>query len=242
MSMPRVAMSSGGNAMVVWAESTTVPPLYALRASYRDAGAGVWSVTPETVATPPQPIVELRAAMDGAGQAGVVWSSANAVEWARRVAGVWTVPETLVSAAGAGPQIAADTPGSFLVTWLQIGSAVDGGNTIEAYLLPPDGSVYQKSWEAGTNVPASASLSPDGSLAVLAWLDEADGNVYAAHLTAPTEWSAPLLVSSGSAMYSAAWGMSVSLAAGPGQSATAAWLSVADIYGRVNLFASSFRP
>lgn len=250
VSLPRLAVGGNGAAMIAWTEGTVGTPAgYALRASYRATGAA-WGA-PETVTTQSSPIGAPRCALTGSGEAAVVWSQDYGVRWARRSV-TWSAPTDLVSAPGRlyagtgpfaayGPDIAANVAGDFLITWLE-SDVLANGNSAEAELVPAAAQASHASWLAGTTVPPSVALSPDGSLGTVAWLDENDYNTYAVNLDPAVGWGAPLLLSSGAARYNAVWGTGVSLAAGPNQQAATVWLGVAGINGKVNILASSYAP
>lgn len=250
ISLPRLSVSPGGAAVAVWAEQMAgAPTSYSVRASYMPSGS-TWGA-PETVATQTTPVAYLRSTVDGTGQAAVVWNDGYSVQWTRRH-GAWNSPETLVSAPGRvyagtgpyaayGPNIASDALGNLLVTWLE-SDVLANARTIEAELIPAAGTRSHSFWPTGAGVEPSVSMSPDGSLGTLAWLDEDDYNAYAVSYTPAAGWGPPLLMSSGAAQYAAVWGTGASLATGPNQAATAIWLSVAGINGQIKILASSYLP
>ena len=249
MSLPRLSVGPSGAAEAVWAEPLAgTPTSYAVRASFNPAG-GIWGA-PETVATQATPVAYLRSTVDGNGQAAVVWNNGYSVQLAQRN-GAWSSPETLVSAPGRvyagsgpyaayGPSVASDGPGNVLVSWLE--SDVAGGKTIEAEVIPATGTRSHVFWPTGAGVEPNLSMSPDGSLGMLAWLDEDDSNAYAVSFTPGVGWGQPLLMSSGAAQYAAVWGTGASIAAGPNRSATAVWLSVAGINAQIQILASGYLP
>jgi hypothetical protein len=250
ISLPRLSVSPSGAAAAVWAEPMAgATTSYAVRASYRPAGS-TWGAA-ETVATQTTPVAYLRSTVDGNGQAAVVWNNGYSVQLAQRNA-AWSSPETLLSAPGRvyagtgpyaayGPSIASDGLGNVLVTWLEI-DVLASAKSIEAELIPAAATRSHASWPTGAGVEPSVSLSPDGSLGMLAWLDEDDSNTYAVGFTPGAGWGQPLLMSSGAAQYAAVWGTGTALAAGPNQSATAVWLSVAGMYGQIQILASGYLP
>lgn len=244
-SLPQLAVGANGAAIVAWTEQTAVSPApaYAVKTAYRPAG-GAWGA-PETAIAQPAPVNYLSATVDGAGQAAVIVDNNPGVQWARRTAAGWGVAESLVAANAAGPSITSSGAGNYLITWLNMDPA---GSTIEAEVIAASGTRSHAFWPVTTSVPPRAALSPDGSLATIAWADEAD--IYAISATPdpttgwnqPTWGQTPLLLSSGTAQYSAVWGMGVALAAGPGQSATAVWLSVAGTNYQIKTLGSSYVP
>ena len=250
MSLPRLSVGPTGAAVAVWSERLAgTTPSYAVRASSLSLGS-TWGA-PETVATQATPIAYLRSTVDGNAQAAVVWDHDYGVEWARRGGG-WTIPEALSSAPGRvyagtgpyaayGPDIVSDGLGNVLITWLE-NDMLANGTSVEAELVLSAAAASHTSWPASTSVPPSVAMSSDGSLGMVAWLDEGDANTYAVSLTPSAGWSQAVVMSSGAAQYSAVWGTGVSLAAGENQRAAAAWLSVAGLYGEVSILGSSYQP
>ncbi len=249
-SLPQLAVGANGAAIVAWTEQTAVSPTpYAVKAAYRSAD-GIWGTgMPETAIAQKAPVNYLSATVDGAGQAAVIVDNNPGVQWARRTAaGTWAA-ESLVAANAAGPSITSSAAGDYLITWLNMDPAV---STIEAEVIAASGTRSHVFWSVTPSVPPRAALSPDGLLATIAWADDNEYNTYAVSATPnpdrnvgwdqPTWGQTPLLLSSGTAQYSAVWGMGVALAAGPGQSATAVWLSVAGTNYQIKILGSSYVP
>ncbi|MGE0593964.1 MAG: hypothetical protein AB7G23_15915 [Vicinamibacterales bacterium] len=236
---PRLAVGTSGHASLVWQETvTTAPSLYALRSAERSPTGEGWVVEDVSLTTQAHRMWSLRTAIDPEGTTVAVWDDGSTLELARRVGGTWGAPTILAPAQSGGPELAVDEAGRVLVSWLEFGLGPDGSNLIEARLFAPDGAPTASTWSVGTQVAPSAALAADGS-GVLAWLDETDFNIYAATLLPDGQWSPPQVVSTGPALSRAAWGMRVAVSAAPGHQASAAWLSVAGLYGQLKVFASS---
>lgn len=252
ISLPRLSVGPSGNAVAVWEEKLADNPdtPYAIRASSLPAGTTTWGM-PETVTTQATSAAYLGAAVGGNGQTAIVWDNSYGAQWARGAAGVWTAPQALVSAADRtysgtgpyaayGPRIATDIAGDFLVTWLESDIST-GESTIEAEYSAATGASSHMSWPTGAAVPPNVALSADGSGGMIAWLDQNDYNTYAASFNpASLAWGQPLLLSKGTAQYSAVWGTGVSLACGPNQSASAVWLSVSGTNYQVKFLGSTY--
>jgi len=253
ISLPSLSVAATGAAVAVWQEKTAdaINP-FAIRAAYKVATGSAWSGVEEVSRPAAQPGA-LQAAIDGNGQAAAAWDDSYAVRWARRANGAW-VSESLVSAPGrtysstgpyavyAGPNLAADALGNFLVGWLE-NDVAGAGLSVQAQLRRADGGVDSAAWAVGGsgNSPR-VTASPDGSLATVAWIDDGDANAYAASFTPGQGWGQPLLLSVGATRYTAAWGTGVALAGGPNASASAVWLGVYNTNAGIKILASSYRP
>jgi hypothetical protein len=236
----QLAVGASGDAVVVWAENQSLPaPLGSVNASFLGAASEAWTPT-EVVAALPAPVGHLRAAVDGAGRATAIWNDSAAIDIASRDAGGWSAPSVLFAGAVSGPEIVADASGRLVIAWIHVGGAPDGTNTVEARVVEPSGLATDTAWTAGANNSPALAVTADGN-AVVSWLDELDANVYAA-TTAPGDvWDAPVQLSTGVTQYAAAWGTTVSVAAGPGTRAHAAWLGIVGTNGQVQILAAT-RP
>ena len=254
ISLPSLSVAATGAAVAVWQEKTTdAANPFAIRAAYRPAAGGNWGGV-EEVFQQAAPFSTLQAAIDGGGQAAAAWNNNYAVQWARRAGGAW-VAETLASAPGrvysgtgpyavyAGPDLAADSQGNFLVGWLE-NDVAGAGLTVQAQLQRANGGgVDGAAWAVGgSGSSPRVTTSPDGSLATVAWIDDGDANAYAAGFTPGQGWGQPLLLSAGASQYTAAWGTGVALAGGPNAAASAVWLGVYNTNAGIKILGSTYRP
>lgn len=160
-----------------------------------------------------------------------------------------SAPDRSYSATGPytayGPTIASDGFGNFLVTWLE-NDILSGNATIEAEFLSMGELSSHMSWPTGAAVPPSVAMCVDGILGTIAWLDQNDNNVYAVSvnydMASNVTWGQPLLVSKGTAQYSAVWGTGVSLANGFNSNSTAVWLSASGANYQIKILGSTYQP
>ncbi|NTV86391.1 MAG: hypothetical protein HGA21_06585 [Burkholderiaceae bacterium] len=197
----------------------------------QEAGAA-WGPVEEITAQNAQSWT-LRCALDANGQAAMVWDNSYTARLARRSPRLgWGAPETLTSAPGRNygatgpyaayaPDLAADDQGGLLVTWLE--SDVTAGLwTIKAQMHRADGQIQSTSLSSVQQAVASrphAPLSPDGSLGMVAWVDNGDSMAYSASYTPAGGWAPPLTLGA------ALWDTEVMLGSGPGANAGAIWMT-----------------
>jgi hypothetical protein len=208
-----VAINDAGAILAVWQEGVAGNPT-AVRAALRPAG-GTWGAA-ETVSLPnghatwnPKP------GLDAAGNAAVGYLDGYSMVVARRpAAGGWATP-VLVSGNQSVyyPAFAMSAAGDMLAAW----EVLDANNV---------GSIWQSTAPAGSgfgaatrlSAPAdssnwpSASYASDGSVALVAWVDNASNTSRAA------TWSAGAWRRT--ALGAGWWGGVVSVGAGAGQLAT----------------------
>jgi hypothetical protein len=117
-------------------------------------------------------------------------------------------------------EIAADDQGDLLIAW---GQSAATGTTVEAQLHQIDGQIISASWLG--NPAAQVSMSADGSLGVVGWVDDNDYSVHTANFTqvpgANPVWQAQPDTVLGSAL----WGSEIALSAASGGHASALWLT-----------------
>ncbi|HMV54184.1 MAG TPA: hypothetical protein PLX20_05945 [Rhodocyclaceae bacterium] len=184
-----LAVGSNGAAIVAWQEKVDATTV-ALRSRHA-ASPGVWDDTIDDVATLAALSSAVRGAVDGLGQAALTWDSSYGIQWARRTARTgWSIPENLVSAPGNlygwsgpfaahAPDIALDTAGNVLLSWLETEYAT-GIWAVQAKTLMTDGREIQSSIEADSLSYPHVAYAPDGTFASLAWVNNFDGIAYAA--------------------------------------------------------------
>ena len=123
----RVALDAGGRATVVWTRydgsTTTVQ-------SRTKAAGGAWALFILPLSAPGQNATTPQIAVDGSGNATVVWSrsngSNNIVQATTRVGtGAWSAPMDLSAVGGSAysPQIAVDPQGDATVVWKRLNGA-----------------------------------------------------------------------------------------------------------------------
>ena len=253
ISLSSLSVGATGAAVAVWQEkmaNTTNP--FVVRAVYKPAMGSTWGSVEEVFQQSAQ-FFTLHAALDGNGQAAAAWDNNYAVQWAQRSNGAW-VSEMLVSAPGrvysgtgpytvsAGPDLAADAQGNFLVGWLE-NDVAGAGLSIKAQVHQANGGgVASASWAGGGGVSPRVTMSPDGSLAMVGWIDDSDANAYTASFMPGQGWGQPLLLSTGASQYTAVGGTGVALAGGPNASASAVWLSVYNTNAGIKIRGSTYRP
>ncbi|HEY3421443.1 MAG TPA: hypothetical protein VGK23_12905 [Methanomassiliicoccales archaeon] len=125
---PQIAMSSNGNAMVVWVQndSDSHPSAYAAGFS-----GGVW-MTPKLLECGTGDVWSPQVAMDSCGNAMVVWSQLDSLShmsvYARHFSsGAWGEVTLLANAAGdvQSPKVAMDGNGNAMVVWSQTWWSID---------------------------------------------------------------------------------------------------------------------
>ncbi len=244
-----------GHAVLAWQErqSAGTGGIFKIRAVYRDS-TGVWNQV-EDVASPSAQIWRLRSGMDGSGLATLVWDNNYSVQLSRRIAinasVPWSSAETLASVPGTQygasgpftaytPDLAVNTAGDVLVGWLE-NDVSTGLWTIEAQLLSATGVVESSSsWpvdpQTGSAYP-SVTMSQDGSIGSIAWVDNGTGNANAAtFLTPASGWSQPLVIGTG------LWDSQIALGSGLNAKASAIWLTNTATEFKYKYMGSSYLP
>ncbi|MGZ8190845.1 MAG: hypothetical protein ACXWTS_06395 [Methylococcaceae bacterium] len=229
LSKPSMSVGFAGHAVLAWQEQLTAAAgaSYKICAVFSDnAPAGSWNA-PEDVSTLTNPTWTLRTAIDGVGNSALVWDENYSIEWARRSCNAicaWN-GQTLVSASADhsimafSPDIAVDAQGNFLLAWGKVSSA---GNTIEARLHQVDGQVMT-AWWYGNSDPR-VSMSPDGSVGLVGWIDDNDYSAHTASFTStqnqPVIWTQQPEVLLGQAV----WGSQIALGTADAGHASTIWL------------------
>jgi hypothetical protein len=232
ISYPCLAVGAAGDGLLVWQEKTTSSIFpYLIRGTSQAAGAA-WGPVEEISAQNTQSWT-LRCGNDANGQSAMVWDDGYTALLARRsIQRGWSAPEPLASAPGRyygptgpysayAPDLAVDNQGDLLVTWLE-NDVTAGVWTIEAQLHRVDGQIQSTTLPSIQQAVASrphASLSPDGSLGMVAWVDNGDSMAYSASYTPAGGWAQPL------ALGAALWDTDVMLGTGPGGNASAIWMT-----------------
>lgn len=198
--VPQIAIDSSGDAVAVWLRSNGANPI--VQTASRPAG-GSWSA-PENLSTAGQEATVPQVAMDGAGDAVVVWVRSNGsnkiVQAASRGAGggVWSAPVDLseVGQDAGNPQVAIDPAGDAVAVW----ERSNGANTIiQAARRPSGGSwtVATDLSEPGLSATATqVAIDPEGE-AVAVWNRVSGANTIIQSSSAPAggSWSPALDIS-----------------------------------------------
>lgn len=233
LSYPCLAVGAAGDGLLAWQEKTTTASTfpYLIHAMSQAVGAA-WGPVEEITAQNAQSWT-LRCANDANGQAAMVWDDGYTTLLARRSPQLgWGTPVALTSAPGRyygstgpyaaySPDLAVDNQGDLLVTWLE-NDVTAGLWTIEAQLHRVDGQIQSTSLSSIQQAVASrphATLSPDGSLGMVAWVDNGDSTAYSASYTPAGGWAQPLTLGA------ALWDTEVMLGSGPGANASTVWLT-----------------
>ncbi len=170
--LPDLAVNETGTAVVVWPQATTFGgSSYQILSATRPAG-GSWSA-----ATAVSPVIPQgnspRVALDGSGNATVVWEQNATVNAATRPAGgAWGSPTTIESASLVGPDSAvSDATGNVTAAWA-VSDPTNGSVSVHAATRPV-GSTWGAPASLGTCASTCAphlAASRDGSIAVVGWL------------------------------------------------------------------------
>lgn len=214
--LPELAHNAAGDALVVWQEGVMGNPS-AIVAAQRAAG-GAWEA-PRTVSAPtalatwnPKPV------LDAAGHAAVGYlDGTRMVVVTRPAAGAWSAP-TVVSGNQAVyyPSLAMNGAGDLLAAWLALDPSTGVGSVWQA------SAPATRPWTPPARLSArsdnaawpSAAFAADGSVAVVAWTDDATNTTRAA-IGQAGAWSRQSLGAGW-------WGSQVPVAAGGGVAA-AGW-------------------
>lgn len=245
VSYATLAVGAGGAAVAAWQEKVAgTTPAFAIHSRY-SSGAGVWDAAQEVAALPAQTWT-LRAAVDGIGQAALVWDNSYSVQWSRRTSRVsWSTPEILASAAGnqygvAGPfaaytpDVASDTAGNFVFAWLENDYAT-GIWTVQSRLMQKDGQVLSTATESDSLSNPHATIGADGSRGQVGWVNNMDGLAYSATVVPAAGWSAA------QAIGPALWGTDVSLGSGSAGNASAVLVTTTPTRYRYKFTGSAYR-
>ena len=169
---PQVAMSSSGNAIVVWQQvgSSGNQSILANRYSAGAWGGAVWLEAGAGDASDPQ------IAMDNNGNAMVVWQQVDSSGYQsilanRYSAGVWggaTLLDDSISA-GSNPQIAMDNNGNAIVVWVQVDDSGAALNIIQArsYSAGAWGEVTQLFSFGGYDIRPHVVMDNSGNVMVV---------------------------------------------------------------------------
>jgi hypothetical protein len=227
---PNLSLGASSQAILVWQEKFSVAAntSFKIRAVYSENSlTGTWSAD-EDVSTLLYPTWSLRSAMDGAGNAAVVWDENYSIEWARRscTASCSWNKQTIFSAPidysmmASYPDIGVNAQGDFLIAWSKVSGM---GNTIEAELHPLNGTVMS-AWWYGNSDP-KVSMSVDGSIGIVGWVDDNDYSAHAASFTSvqnqPSIWTQQAEVLLGPAL----WGSQIALCTAASGRASVIWLN-----------------
>ncbi|MBJ7471613.1 MAG: hypothetical protein JHD16_09945 [Solirubrobacteraceae bacterium] len=183
---PTIAFDGQGNGVLAWVESAvSFSAPYSgevkLRAATRKASAATFTGAQLVYATRTSTLHDVKAAVDGAGNATLVWAdrlldtgAAAGVFAATRVVGATSWPGAPLSTTGVTPDVAASTTGGAVVTWVDpaAGAAPATGAVMAAHRaqavttfaapMPLSGS-----GETGAEPVAAASAS---GATVVAWV------------------------------------------------------------------------
>jgi hypothetical protein len=169
--LPDLAVNEAGTAVVVWPAATTLGgSSYQVESATRPAG-GSWSA-----ATPASPVIPQaswpRVALDGSGDATVVWEQGTTVDSATRPAGgAWGSPTLIETSNLVGQDaLASDTAGNVTAAWA-MNDPTNGVVSVHAATRPagsPWGAPASLGPCASTCVPNLAAAR-DGSIAAVGW-------------------------------------------------------------------------
>jgi hypothetical protein len=214
--LPDLAVNDSGTAIVVWPQATTFGgSSYQVESATRPAG-GSWSTA--TAVSPVIPQANSpRVALDGAGDATVVWEQSATVNAATRTAGgAWGSPTLIETANIVGPDsVVSDATGNVTAVWA-VSSPTNGSVLVHAATRPagsPWGTPASLGPCASTCVPNLAA-SRDGSIAVVGWSPSGPSVNAAVRLGLGT-WSSSLVGASNAKL--------TYLVAGNGAFASAVW-------------------
>ena len=226
ISLPALAVSKSGFANLVWQELNG--GIYQIRSIFSENSlSGAWGAV-EDVTNLTTGLWKIRAAIDGTGNTTLVWDENYNIQSASRRCALtcsWT-EQTLFMAPtdhtvmAFSPEIAADDQGDLLIAWGQVSAA---GNTVEAQLNQLDGQVVLASWPG--NPAAQVSMSADGSLGVVGWVDDNDYSVHAANFTQVPGANPIWQAQPDNVLGSALWGSEITLGTASGGRASALWLT-----------------
>ena len=187
--LPDLAVNETGTAVVVWSQATTFGGTsYQIESATRPAG-GSWSAAAAVSPVIPQ-ASSPRVALDGSGDATVVWEQSATVNAATRpVGGVWSSPALIETASVVGPDsVASDASGNITAAWAV--NDPSSGVVVHAATRPAGSP-----WRAPTSLGSCASTcvpllaaSRDGSIAVVGWAPNGASNNAAVRLGLGT-WS-----------------------------------------------------
>lgn len=227
MGCPRIdafSMNSAGASIVAWSESNGASTT--LKAINGQAD-GTWS-PPFDIASITGPVYDVEAATDGQGRSalaclGISGGTTNVLLSRESATGAWSAPAALNSAGASAyaVDLGADANGDVAIVWSDFDSDASEFR-VRAQVRFVNGTIDEQSWittdaGVGTVDPPSVSISPDGSLVVVGWIDDSLAQAFAATYTPAMLWSAPALIGGG--LYQ----NEVSLACGPGATACAVW-------------------
>lgn len=184
-----LSVGTNGAAIIAWQEKVNAES-FVLRSRHA-ASFGVWDGAIDDITTLAGQSGALRGAIDGLGQAALVWDASYGIQLARRTArSGWSIPENIVSAPGNlygwsgpfasyAPDIAFDAAGNALLAWLETEYSTGIWN-VQARTLMTDGREIQSAVEADSMSYPHVAYAPDGRFASLAWVNNFDGIAYAA--------------------------------------------------------------
>jgi hypothetical protein len=214
--LPDLAVTETGTAVVVWPQTTTFGgSSYQVLSATRPAG-GSWSAATSVSSIVPQ-ANSPRVALDGSGDATVVWGQSGTVDAAARpVGGAWSSPALIETSSLAGPDsVASDASGNVTAAWA-ISDPTTGAVLIHAATRPA-GSAWRAPATLGpcaSSCGLNLAASRDGSIAVVGW-SPSGSSVNAAVRLGAGAWSSSLvgasnakltyLVAGNNAFASAAW-------------------------------------
>jgi hypothetical protein len=193
-SHPQVVADGNGNAVAAWAQSDGSH--IRIRANRYVAGSG-W-LTPISIDSDNTDAASPQLAMDGSGNAVVVWTQAGSIWTNRYTAGVGWGAATSISSGGttvAAPQIAVDSNGDAVAVWQQLAGAQ---NNVWA-------SHYLAGWGWGTattisdgagdaTIPQVAADASGNAVAVWAQFDGTRDNIMANRYLAGGGWGTAALI------------------------------------------------
>ena len=190
---PQVAADKAGNAVAVWAQSDG--SFIHIRANRYVAGSG-W-LTPIRIDSDNSNAASPQLAVDGSGNAVVVWAQANSIWSARFTAGVGWDVATIISSGGtsvAAPQVAVNTNGDAVAVWQQL----DGTQNVWAnrYLAGWgwDTAATISDGAGDATVPQVAADDSGNDVAVWAQFDGTRDNIMANRYIAGSGWGTAALI------------------------------------------------
>jgi hypothetical protein len=169
--LPDLAVNETGTAVVVWTQATTFGgSSYQVESATRAAG-GSWSAAAAVSPVMAQASLA-RVALDGSGNATVVWEQGTTVDASTRpVGGAWGSPTLIETASLVGlDSVASDASGNITAAWA-VNDPTNGTVSVHAATRPA-GSPWAAPASLGsctsTCVPNLAAAR-DGSIAVVGW-------------------------------------------------------------------------
>jgi hypothetical protein len=236
---PTLAVNARGDAVVAW--SVPSSPGYntpnEIQASSRSGSGGSWSAPASIASVPPLTTYyqDPQAVLDGQGLGTVVWRANGGIMTSRQdSSGAWSAAETLVSPAYPrsvySPSLAVDAAGDTVLGYAVWDPSINVDRGTAYVMVRPTGGA----WGAATQLTdptlpqdvlfVRAAVSPDGTLAFVAWIDNYNSNVQVTQKG--TGWAAPTWMkaqTAGKATAVGSFAQYMSMGAANGSSARILW-------------------